>query len=248
MIRNIIYAALFSISVAFGAYCIVKYYSPVPTTAAAINKVEEIKIYPLAWEAKDPSRKAWSEHLYKEIESKFESFEARDITYFCPNYDNIPKQQKINVWAQIICMMAYYESNWKPNVRYVEHSLGIDPVTQRTNTSEGLLQVGYADSLYHKCDFNWEKDKALADDDSNKTIFNPYLNLSCGVKILSKQVATHKALVINRGAYWSVIKEGHRNSKIPQIISAVSKFPPCVLEEEPKEKKYKNTLQMDINP
>lgn len=232
MKRNLIFAAIFAVSMAVGVYSIIKYYSPDSMAApAVVDKIEEIKIYPLAWEEKEPSKKSWSNHLHAEIESNFESFEARDITYFCPNYDNIPKEQQINVWGQIICMMAYYESNWKPNVRYVEHSLGIDPVTGRTNTSEGLLQVGYADSLYHKCDFDWEKDKNLDDNDSKKTIFNPYLNLSCGVKILSKQLATHKALVINKGAYWSVIKEGHRNSKIPQIINAVSKFPPCILEE-----------------
>ena len=230
--RIFILLAIFFVSIGFSFFITLKLNSLEEKQILLIDAPtleKELIVYPLAWESKNPSTKKWSKFLYKEIEKRFDDFEARDMGYFCENYDNLRKEEKINVWAQLISLMAFYESSWNPMARYVESNLGIDPVTKSAIASEGLLQVGYIDSLYHKCNFAWETDAKLSETDAKKTVFDPYNNLQCGVIILAKQLKTHKAIVINKGAYWAVIKQGHKNSKVAKLIKELNEYEPCLI-------------------
>jgi hypothetical protein len=191
------------------------------------EKIEETML-PLEWEKNNPSRKRWSEYVFLQIENNFEILNsAKDIKHFCPNYKNLNKNQKINVWGQLIASMSFYESTFNPSARIASVSNSIDPVTSAPLISEGLLQVGYIDSLYHNCSFDWSKDSKLSDDDKRKTILNPYNNLSCGIKILTKQIRRYESIAIDKGAYWAVIKTNHPNSKLQQIIKMVGKYEIC---------------------
>jgi hypothetical protein len=185
------------------------------------------EMLPLAWE-KDPSRKKWSQYLFTEIEKNIDILDkAKDIEYFCPNYALLKSYEKINVWGQLIAGMAYYESSFDPTARYLEPMSEYDPVTGNAIVSEGLLQLGYSDALYHGCNFNWNIDSQLEPGDPRKTILDPYRNLNCGIIILSKQIQKHGNIMINKGAYWAVIKTGHRNNKSQQIRKLISNYSMC---------------------
>lgn len=186
------------------------------------------KLFPLEWENNNPHRIKWTEHVYGLIEQNFESLElANDIDYFCPNYKNLVHKQKINIWGQLIASMSFFESTFNPKARIISPSKTLDLVTNKPLVSEGLLQLGYIDNINHKCNFNWQKDSKYNEDDSRKTILNPYRNLSCGVAILTEQILKHKSIIIKKGAYWAVIKKDHPNSKIGQIKQMFNGYVIC---------------------
>lgn len=201
----------------------------IPTYSNTLQEsISPPQMLPLIWESKVPEGKKWSEHLYSEIETNFDVLDkASDMQFFCPNYANLAIYQKINIWAQLFAAMSYYESSFNPTSRYLEPTAELDPVTKTAIISEGLLQLGYSDVLFHRCKFNWERDSKLASGDPNKTILNPYTNLSCGVKIMCDQINKYGAIIIDRGAYWAVIKLNHRNQKLDQIKKIISGYEMC---------------------
>lgn len=184
----------------------------------------------LSWESANPNNKNWSNYLFNLVNDqeflKLDS--AQDTDLFCPQYSRLSKLQKVNFWGALISGMTFYESSYKPTTRLVEEGLGNDAVTGRQVTSEGLLQLSYSDAKYHDfCRMDWTKDRKKRDSDPTKTIFDPYINLECGLKILSKQISRHGKIVIDTGAYWSVIKSGHRNEKVSEISTLVQRLSFC---------------------
>jgi len=201
----------------------------VATTEATHQETKNLpRMEPLMWEKNNPARKQWSEYLYTQIEKSFDILDsADDMEYFCSNYKALSNYQKINVWGQLFAVMAFYESSFNPSIRHVEPMSEIDPVTKSPIVSEGLLQLGYSDILYHGCNFDWDADSQLDVNDPKKSIFNPYKNLNCGVKIMTNQIKKHGSIIIDRGAYWAVIKTGYRNEKLTEIKNIVSKYYMC---------------------
>ncbi len=188
---------------------------------------------PLMWEKKNPKRVKWSEHTFQQIYRNFDSLDrAQDINYFCPNYNNLNRDQRVNVWAQLIAAMSWYESGHNPKARYPQPSLGIDPVTNRPLCAEGLMQLGYVDTMWRSsCDFDWSQDIQFDDNDSRKTVFDPYMNLKCGIGILVDQVDKYGKIIVKNGAYWSVIKVGHKNSRLNGIRDIIQEYEMCKLNE-----------------
>ncbi len=119
--------------------------------------------------------------------------------------------QKVLI-AKIFEAMAKAESNFNRTTRYVEDGIGEkDLVTGKQNVSEGLLQVSYRDShpKVYGARFDWEKDKHLAVDDPNKTIFDPYNNLHCGILIFTKLLRERRETFHVAGRrYWSCLRPG----------------------------------------
>jgi hypothetical protein len=189
---------------------------------------------PLAWEQPNkPGRQKWSEHTFQNIYRNFDKLDkAIDMQYFCPEYNRIDRDKRINAWGQLIAAIAWYESGWNPRARAVQPSFGLDRITGETVVAEGLFQLGYMDSLWRDyCDFDWYGDRVLNDDDLNRTMINPRSQIRCTVGILADQVARHGRIVIPHGAYWSVLMEGHRNQRIDGIRRMVSRMPGCLGEE-----------------
>lgn len=117
-------------------------------------------------------------------------------------------------WQSVFKALAYAESSFKLNCRYVEPpSLGKDAVTGIQNTSEGLLQLSYQDSKYHSCDFDWNIDKRKSSFDLTKTIFDIEKNITCGMKIMDKLVGKKGHYVFNDGNYWAVLKPNNKRHK-----------------------------------
>lgn len=188
------------------------------------------KFEPLSWESAKAGNVKWSNYVFNLIDKEeFNNLDrATDVTNFCPKYDRLNRLQKINFWGALISGMTRYESNYKTTTRMVEKGLGKDPFTGRQIASEGLLQLSYADAKYRSyCKMNWAADKTKSDTDPTKTIFDPYINLQCGVKILGQQVYSKGKIAITSGAYWSVIKPDHANEKLSEISSIVRSLAFC---------------------
>src|ERR1039458_9698120 len=73
-----------------------------------------------------------------------------------------------------------------------------DTVSHRMVRSEGLLQLAYMDADRYGCDFNWNKDKLLPEKDPARTILQPANNLTCGVKILFRQLIVKQHPLLSR--------------------------------------------------
>ncbi len=190
----------------------------------------------LSWEKNRPERKAWSSQVYlllsEELLADFDV--AKDAKRICPKYDSLSRLQKIFVWGELVSAVSYFESGWNSSSRMVETTMGIDPVTGKQVASEGLLQLSYQDVLnygtllkYPACKIDWSKDKGLSVNDAKKSIFDPTINLECGLRILANQIQKKGSVILASGVYWAVLKEGGKYSKIDSIIGMVRKLGIC---------------------
>lgn len=203
----------------------------VPTTTLQAPIIEQAPI-PLSWENGSLERQAWSKFVMSQVKTNFAAFDgAKDAAEFCKKYSSLSEKIKISLWSEMIVRVAFHESGWKPTARMIEPQSSFpkpDPVTKRPVASEGLLQLSYQDGLWTKtCRFDWSKDKALADNDSKKTIFDPYINLQCGIDIMTKQLKKYQRVTMASNVYWSVLKINGKYSKIKQIQARTQAMPFC---------------------
>lgn len=174
------------------------------------------------WEKTDPSRRAWSDKVREVIETKAEALYKgpSDIAQFCPMYDRLGKEDRLNFWAEFTSAVSKFESSWKATTRFTETSMGIDPITGKQVVSEGIFQLSYQDVKWAKfCEFNWANDNRLYPSlsDPRRSILDPFKNISCGLQILNRQVNSKAAIALSSGVYWSVLKVGGKYTKLPQI-------------------------------
>jgi hypothetical protein len=187
-----------------------------------------------SWEV-PPQNSTWSVFMYQLIDQNLfkDLDQARDIIRFCPAYSSLPRQQKIYTWIELFSQVAYYESGWDPTSRMKEN-MGIDPVTGGPVHSEGLLQLSYQDVKnygstlkYPLCRIHWALDLGLHEKDSRKTIFDPFINLECGSRIMAAQIVKFGNIVMHKNVYWSTLREGGRYSVVPKIEKAISSLQFC---------------------
>ncbi len=183
--------------------------------------IADVKGYmPLSWESQSNTNKVWSDYTFQIIEGLFADFDkCQDITRIRPDYNDLNKKQKINVWGELISAVALPESGWKPTSWMFENQ-GIDVVTGQQVRSEGLLQLSYQDKVNYKtlpCRFDWNADKAFPVKDIRKTIMNPQINLEFGINVLAYQIRKTGKVILSKGVYWAVLKENGQYQKIDQI-------------------------------
>jgi hypothetical protein len=155
---------------------------------------------------------------------------AQDIEIFCPTYRGLSDNERLNFWGQFFVALAKHESGWNPTSQYIEKSMAKpDPVTKKTVASEGLLQLSYQDQKNYPfdCGFNWEKDRGLSRKDPTKTILNPYLNLRCGIKIMTHQLKKHGRITLEKNVYWAVLRTNGKYSKIKEIAKTTRALKIC---------------------
>lgn len=151
-----------------------------------------------------------------------------DVESFCPMYDRLGTQDRLNFWAEFISSVALYESAWSPTSRMIETTMGTDPYTGRQVASEGLLQLSYQDVQWAPyCEFDWSVDKKYSDTDPRKSIFDPKKNLSCGIQILDRQVARKGNIALSTGVYWAVLKINGKYSKLKEIRARTNALSFC---------------------
>ena len=192
-----------------------------------ITKIVNAEVV-LGWETKNPNNKGWTKITVAAVEKHFQKLNlAEDTELFCPDYTFLQEETKKQFWAEFISAMAFYESGWNPYSQLTEISLGTDSVTGKVVTSEGLLQLSYGDTKWAKwCNFSWEEDNK--NNPTITTILAPKNNLECGIGILSNQIKKHHKIVIEKRAYWSILKINHRYQKIDQIRKMITnRIPQC---------------------
>ena len=195
--------------------------------------IDQQKLLPLSWENKISQGKEFSRLLYKAIlENAPEILElnsADDTDIFCSKYKALTKTQRLNFWGEFFVGLALHESSWHQTSRHVERTMGIDPITHQQIASEGLLQLSYQDQKSYNvnCGFDWVKDKNYSAKDMRKTIFDPYLNLRCGIKIFALQLKKERLIAIEKNVYWAVIRKHGVFSKISEISKSTQSLPFC---------------------
>lgn len=200
---------------------------PPPTSPPVVS---ENNVPPL-WEAARSDSAGWTTFSYDVVKTYGASLMTgtTDMSNFCPNYFNLSDNLKRNFWVNLISAMVKYESSFNPTTRYVETTMGTDPITGSQVASEGLLQLSYQDSQsYSFCnEFNWEVDKNLSVNSPQKTIFDPYKNLKCGIRILNRIVYNKKMISFSTGHYWYVLKPV--STALPKIKTYTNSLPFCKL-------------------
>lgn len=148
--------------------------------------------------------------------SEIENEIDRIVSSYLPRMGNLINYNSTTKhWQAVFKALAYAESGFKLNCRYVEPpSLGKDAVTGIQNTSEGLLQLSYQDAKYHSCEFDWSIDKKLHKDSMLKTIFNLEKNIKCGMQIMNKLIGKKNHYIFNDGNYWAVLKPNNKRHKV----------------------------------
>jgi hypothetical protein len=183
-----------------------------------------------SWEKSVSSRSAWTQIVRDVVNNKASNLlrGPSDVTDFCPMYDRLGTQDRLNFWAEFFSSVAKYESGWSPTSRMIETTMGIDPYTGRQVASEGLLQLSYQDVQWAPyCEFNWSIDKQYSNTDARKSIFDPKKNLSCGIQILDRQVASKGKIALSTGVYWAVLKVNGKYTKLNEIRSATKALSFC---------------------
>lgn len=196
-----------------------------------LETLPNFEVYPLLWESAHAKGRDWTQYVIRLLQTDAPDLMAgaQDVQTFCPRYQHLSANERINFWALLVSAMVKYESNFDPTTRLHETTMGTDPVTGKPVYSEGLLQLSYQDTRYYRfCAFDWSRDKHLNPRDPRKTILDPYRNLHCGVKILNQQIRHKKRITLSRGVYWAVLRLNGKNTKIPRIAQLTKKMPGCM--------------------
>jgi hypothetical protein len=177
---------------------------------------------PIAEKKEDLGKQTWDPEWDRIVEQALppemlSAAVARDVKPFCPRFNEISEVDKRAWWAYFFQALAGAEAGLVPttDVRHTEPEVAKkDTVTKRMVRSQGLLQLTFMDAERYGCDFDWEKDKQLAEKDPEKTILQPKNNLLCGVKILDNQLIAQRKPLLSRSSYWSTLRPGGASYRV----------------------------------
>jgi hypothetical protein len=141
----------------------------------------------------------------------------RAVRSLCPRFKEASIEERRTFWAYFFQALAGAEAGLEPTIS-VRHSQPevavVDLVTHRVARQEGLLQLAYMESERYGCNFDWEKDKELAERDPAKTILQPKNNLECGIKILDSQLIAKSKPLLSKSSYWVTLRPGQASFQI----------------------------------
>jgi hypothetical protein len=176
---------------------------PAPQTPIADKKDE------LGEQSWDP---AWNKMIGDALPPEMLSDqEAGAVKPFCPGFKAMSEGDRRGFWVYFFQALAGAEAGLVPTavVRHTEPEVAVkDTVTNRMVRSQGLLQLTYMDADRYGCDFDWGKDKELAEKDPQKTILEPRNNLMCGIRILKTQLVDKRKQLVTRLSYWETLRPG----------------------------------------
>jgi hypothetical protein len=170
--------------------------TPKPRSAPSVGGATPL------WESKHAQGTEWTAHVLNKLDTLGRNLlevEASDATTICPRYASLSYGQKKQAWAFFISAIVRYESNFDPSRSYQE---SFRDSTGARVVSRGLLQLSLESSRAYSCGFA-----------SSQEIHDPFMNLSCGIKILNHWVGRDKKIAGGtRGAwkggarYWAVLR------------------------------------------
>lgn len=167
--------------------------TPVPSTGSA---------KPL-WESKATDGVNWTAHVMNKLDTlgvdMVDSVPA-DFATFCPSYKKFTYTQRKEFYTYLISAMTKYESGFDPKQFYQE---GFNDSSGNPVISRGLLQISIESANSYGCGFT-----------SSQQLHDPYLNLSCGIRILNRWIGQRDFRLAGKidgswkgGArYWSVLR------------------------------------------
>jgi len=177
---------------------------PAPPTPIAIEKAQ--------LGDDDSWKPEWDKVIEKSLPPDLVSPKREhELKSLCPGFRRMSEADRRAFWAYFFQALAGAEAGLEPtaDVRHTDPEVAvIDPVTHRVTRQEGLLQLAYYDSRRYGCDFDWDKDKELAEHDPQKTILQPENNLECGIKILDHQLMAQHKPVLSTTSYWVTLRPG----------------------------------------
>ena len=158
-----------------------------------------LQLLQLPW-SRVPGSAAWTATLTNDlVHSNLPDFDPKGIEDFVPDYPRLTREQRIEVWANLIAIDAKYESDWKPDSIYHEPPpLSVDSI--------GLLQLSYEDEGPYLLPVHLSRE--------NRDLENPLINLQCGVAIM-EQLEALKGQFVGKDAegnwtglsiYWSTLR------------------------------------------
>ena len=162
----------------------------------------------------------------------------KDFGDFCPNYEKLEaREDKIAVWTEMFAQLAKYESAFFPLTQNDEGLF--DPRNQGV-LSRGLLQISYGST--RRPAYTDQGCKPTGQDD----MYDPKMNLTCGVAIVSYLSGKAECLSCKRNgrwrgaaAYWSTLRDPYEvpcsvcaDGKVTigkkgKVIKAMKEFAPC---------------------
>ncbi len=195
---------------------------PAPARASPQPEMKQAPPTPIAEEKQELGEQSWNPQWDKIVEealspAMLSTRVARGVRSYCPRFAAMSDGDKRAFWAYLFQALAGAEAGLKPttDVRHTEPEVAVvDTVTKRMVRSEGLLQLTYMDATRYGCDFDWDKDKALPEHDSAKTILQPRNNLRCGVKILENQMVTQRRPLLTPLSYWVTLRPGRPSYQV----------------------------------
>lgn len=144
-----------------------------------------------------------------------------DISAFCPSYDEDSRADRTHFWVGLIAAIADAETDGRFNRRdSFTESFREDGPGSPLVVSRGLLQLSFpGDRDHYRCE--------IPDAES---LYDPAVNLACGVKVLAKLALRDKRIAGQVGAawqggaaYWSTLrfKGGKGNSNARNLARIV---------------------------
>jgi hypothetical protein len=167
---------------------------------------------PLTWEKNHPERVEWSGALSCFVACYFYFLDkASDIETIRPDYRSLTKDQKINVWCELFCALAKYESDWNPKSEDVD----VGAQSDKNTWSLGLCQLSQVDQESYGIHLGWTVDDFL----------DPIKNLFFCVRIIAHQIDKRGKLLIapgEAGLYFATLHyPGGKYDKTAQISAMV---------------------------
>lgn len=139
----------------------------------------------------------------------------------CPNYGTKVTDAK-KFWLNLVNAIIKAESGGNPKSKYVEKTMGIDPITGKQVESDGLLQLSCQDvSNYKTPECNLMDCKKFPE-----AIFDGPTNLVCGLSIANRLMEKHPGKIQNAlGHYWSTARPYviHYDKKGNQVFDGAYK-------------------------
>lgn len=133
-----------------------------------------------------------------------------DIAQFCPNYENLTRENQVAFWTLLISSLARFESNHDPATSYVEKFRD-----RQGNfiVSRGLLQLSIESGRGYNCNIP-----------DAQSLHDPEVNLTCGVTIMNRWVGQRDGMITGksggkwRGAarYWSPFRNAQKTTAIAE--------------------------------
>ena len=142
---------------------------------------------------------------------------ARAVGRYCPNFEQASEADKRAFWAYFFQALAGAEAGLTPTVvaQHADPAVARkDAVSKRPVRQEGLLQLTYEDARRYGCDFDYQQDRTLTEKDPKRTILQPEKNLTCGVRIMTNQIAAKGEPLISRTSYWSTLRPGTASYRV----------------------------------